>query len=667
MSSRRRPFTVDDLELHHKIVSTTCSADGALAVCAVKTVDREQDKHVERLWAFDAQGPRQLTHGSGQDQSPQLSPDGRTLAFVSDRSGKSQVHLLSLRGGEARQLGNFPLGVSSIAWSPDGSFLLASAAVQVDPDLRGARPKGAPGKRKAKVELAWRLPYKTDGVGYIMSREIHLFRLDLASGDAEQLTDGAFDVHGFEVSPDGGRVAYVRTREGRYAHRTDLWTCGIDGSGHRQLTQDLATVMQPHWSPDGSRIAVTGAEREGDARSRFWLCPSNGGKALPLGDESVEPASGEAYRWHPDGTALLFARAHRGRHRPALLQVADGQAIDAQWPDRQLSAFAIAGEKLFYCVDHPSLPSELWSCSLDGAGERRLSRFNAWWDERTRIEAQVRSFSVPDGKGGQEQVEGWLIRPADVRDAGPLLNDVHGGPASYALMDFETNVYWQVLCSRGWSVLALNAAGSASYGPEFCDRLAGRWGELDLPQHLAAVRALQDDGVCDDRVAICGKSYGGYLSGYAIGNCDRFRAAVVMAPVGNIETHYGTSDGGYYADPLYMDAAPEFDRELARTLSPMRYMEAARTPTLFMQGTDDERCPKCQSEELFVSMYRAGKAHAELVLYPGENHAFLAGGKPSCRADAAERIAAWVTAHAGEAQDEPGAARAEERQESVAR
>lgn len=448
MPSKRRPFKVDDLDLHHKIVFTTCSADGALAVCAVKTVDRDQDKHVERLWAFDAEGQRQLTLGDWLDQSPQLSPHGATLAFVSNRSGKSQVHLLSLAGGEAPQLGDFPLGVSSIAWSPDGSFLLATAAVQVDPDLRGARPKGAPKQRKAKVELAWRLPYKTDGVGYIMSREIHLFRLHLATGDAEQLTDGAFDVFGFEVSPDGGRVAYVRTREGRYAHRTDLWTCELDGSGHRQLTHELATVMQPCWSPDGSRIAVAGAEREGDAQSRFWLCPSNGGRALPLGDESVEPVSGEAYCWRPDGKALVFARAHRGRHRPALLQVADGQAIDAQWPDRQLSAFAIAGEKLFYGVDHPSLPSELWSCSLDGTDERRLSRFNVWWDERTGIEAQVRSFSVPDGKGGREQVEGWLIRAAGAQEAGPLLNDVHGGPASYALMDFETNVYWQPVFAR---------------------------------------------------------------------------------------------------------------------------------------------------------------------------------------------------------------------------
>jgi len=325
---------------------------------------------------------------------------------------------------------------------------------------------------------------------------------------------------------------------------------------------------------------------------------------------------------------------------------------DVQWPDRQLSAFAASDELAFYCVDHPGCPSELWSCSLDGSNERRLSHFNAWWDERIEVKAEMREFTVPDGEGGQETIEGWLIRAADAPGGGPLLNDVHGGPAAYALMDFETNVFWQVLCSRGWSVLALNAVGSASYGPEFCQRLAGRWGELDLPQHLAAVQALLDEGVCDERVAISGKSYGGYLSGYAIGNTQLFRAAVVMAPVGNIETHYGTSDGGYYADPLYMDAAPKFDRELARKLSPMRHVEKSQTPTLFMQGADDERCPKCQSEELFVSMYRAGRAHAELVLYPGENHTFLAEGKPSCREDAADRIISWITTHVEATPDE---------------
>jgi dipeptidyl aminopeptidase/acylaminoacyl peptidase len=115
--------------------------------------------------------------------------------------------------------------------------------------------------------------------------------------------------------------------------------------------------------------------------------------------------------------------------------------------------------------------------------------------------------------------------------------------------------------------------------------------------------------------------------------------------VGNIETHYGTSDGGYYADPYYMESDENFDRELAKKLSPMAQVERATTPTLFMQGADDERCPKCQSEELFVSLMRAGDTPTELVLYPGEDHHFLGDGTPSVREDAARRIIDWITQH----------------------
>jgi dipeptidyl aminopeptidase/acylaminoacyl peptidase len=168
-----------------------------------------------------------------------------------------------------------------------------------------------------------------------------------------------------------------------------------------------------------------------------------------------------------------------------------------------------------------------------------------------------------------------------------------------------------------------------------------------LPQHISAVRQLQAEGVCDDRVAVAGKSYGGYLSSWATGHTDLFKAAVVMAPVGNIETHYGTSDGGFYADPFYVHSQPRFNRRIARELSPLQYIEQSTTPTLFMQGKDDERCPKCQSEELFVSLYRAGDTPCELVLYPGETHSFLGTGTPSCRQDASERILGWVQSFVG--------------------
>jgi dipeptidyl aminopeptidase/acylaminoacyl peptidase len=651
----KQPFAVQDLYLHSKVMEADGTRTGDVVARTVRSVDRESNKYISCIWQFSADGAqgKQLTHGPGLDNSPQWSPDGKRLAFLSSRSGSTQVHLIERDGGEARQAGNFASGVSDLRWTPDGKSLLVTAAVPTDPDLRGGRPSGPVPQRDPEApEIAWRLPYKADGVGYMLKREIRLFCLDARSGECVQLTDGPFDVMGFDMSPNGKHIAYVRTREGRFAHRTDLWVCDADGTRHRRLSQDHAVVMNPLWSPDGRWIAFSGSVKEGDALAGVWLADFSSGAIRPLGGDAVEAASGEPLHWSQDGKSLLLVRAWRGRHQLVSLGVPDGEVTVLAGGDRQLAAFACSAGHLFYCVEHPSLPSELWCAKLDGQHEKKLSDFNPWWKERADIEAQIRSFQVPDGKGGTETIEGWLIRATDAKKPTPLLNDVHGGPAAYALMDFDSNVFWQVLCSQGWSVLALNAVGSGSYGREFCERLAGHWGEYDFPQHLEAIEQLQRAGDCDERVAISGKSYGGYLSGWAIGQSTMFRAAVVMAPVGNIETHYGTSDGGYYADPFYMGTAPRFDRRLARKLSPLQYVERAKTPTLFMQGKDDERCPKCQSEELFVSLMHAGETAAELVLYPGEDHSFLSEGKPKCREDAATRIVEWIHEHSAQAVEE---------------
>jgi dipeptidyl aminopeptidase/acylaminoacyl peptidase len=647
MAHMPKPFRVDDLYLHLKVTELEAAPDGGSCACTVQSVDRAQDDYVSCIWslALDGSSRRQLTRGPGRDRSPRWSPDGRQLAFLSDRGDSVAVHLLPADGGEASALGKLPGAVSDLRWTPDGSALVVACAVPVDPDWRGARPNGRqPRQRKVQPEVAWKLPYKSDGIGFMLTREIHLFRLDAHSGEHRQLTDGPFDVLAFGIAPNGRHLAHVRTREGRFAHRSDLWVCDADGSRARRLTQDFATVMRPVWSPDGLWLAFCATVEEGDAQTNLYLLEFASGRVRRLGDPDLQVADPESVHWAPDSRSLLFVRQHRGRHHVVRIAVAD-EALDVVVAgNRQLGAFVPAGDTLVYTVDHPAQPSEVHACPADGT-ERQVSDFNPWWKDRTPILAETWEFQVPDGRGGSETIEGWLIRAEGRSGPLPLLNDVHGGPASYALLDFETNVYWQVLCSRGWAVLALNAVGSASYGREFCERLEGHWGEYDLPQHLAAVQQLRDEGVCDARVAIAGKSYGGYLSAWAIGHTTLFRAAVVMAPVGNIETHYGTSDGGYYADPYYMGTQGGFDRQLALELSPMAHVEKATTPTLFMQGAADERCPKCQSEELFVSLMCAGQTRSELVLYPGEDHHFLGEGTPSVREDAAERIIDWVSTH----------------------
>jgi dipeptidyl aminopeptidase/acylaminoacyl peptidase len=258
------------------------------------------------------------------------------------------------------------------------------------------------------------------------------------------------------------------------------------------------------------------------------------------------------------------------------------------------------------------------------------------------LHVSYRSFQVPDGEGGTEQVDAWLVRCPGCAESTPWLADVHGGPASYALLAYTSHPYWQALASRGWGIVALNPVGSSSYGRRFSSRLRGRWGELDLQQHLAVLKQLQEEGQSDERLAIAGKSYGGYLSAWAIGQTSLFRAAVVCAPVTNLETHYGTSDSGYYADPYSMRGEPFIDRGQSQRLSPMKHVQNARTPTLLLQGKDDERCPKAQSEELFVTLMCCGDTPAELVMYPGGSHHFFEQGKPSHRLDATTRLMAWV-------------------------
>jgi len=222
------------------------------------------------------------------------------------------------------------------------------------------------------------------------------------------------------------------------------------------------------------------------------------------------------------------------------------------------------------------------------------------------------------------------------------LVDIHGGPASYVLFDHEAQAYWPVLWSQGWAILALNAVGSASFGRRFSDRLNGRWGELDLPQHIAAVQQLQEEGVADDRLMAIGKSYGGYLTAWAIGHTSIFKAAVVLAPVANIGAHWGTSDSGYYSDPYSMAGDRSDTYDTMRRLSPVHYADKITTPALLLQGEKDERCPKSQIEELFVALKRGKSKSSELVIYPGESHKFTAQAKPSYRTDIVQRIADWA-------------------------
>lgn len=639
-------FEATDLLLHQTVSDIQCSYEEGLAACSVSSLQREQDSATSSLWIFPADGSPawQMTRGVSSDICPRWSPDGQQLAFISDRAGDNQVFVIARAGGEARQVSRIDGQAAGFEWTADGKSVLVTAALRVDPNLRGARAQpGAALPPENGPQVIWRLGYKADGLGYTLDREIHLFRVDVASGEARQLTDGPFNVRSAQASVDGRRIVYSRTREADEAHRSDVWVMDSDGQGARQLTHGHAQVLFPRFSPDGRWIVFCGTLAEGDAQVRPWLIETATGEVRPLGDDSIEISTeGDNLQFvGQDSARVLGIVARRGVQEIVEISVPEGQVTLRMGGERQLSQLACARDFLVYAAHSPVQPMEVHRCRADASDEKCLSSLNAWWQDRPRASFERRQFEVPDGSGGTEVIDGWLIRPAGAKGATPLLLEVHGGPAGFVPFAYGPIAYWSMLWSQGWSILALNAVGSASYGREFSDRLRGRWGELDLPQHLCAVQTLQGEGLADERVAVAGKSYGGYLACWAVGHTEVFRAAVAAAPISQIEAHWGSSDSGYYSDAYAMRS--DQDVALMRRLSPLEYLRGARIPTLLLQGAEDERCPRAQAEAAFVALRRGGNRDCEMVIYPQCGHQFTAQGRPSQRMDAIQRIVDWVT------------------------
>lgn len=436
-----QPFEATDLLQHKTISDLSFSWDQSLAACSVSAVNQVSGQANSTLWIYPANGsaPWQMTSGAAFDNHPRWSPDGLQLAFLSDRAGPTQLFLISRNGGEARQLGSLEGSVSDFEWSPDGRRLLVLVSLRVDPNLRGARAEPHAGEPPENgPQVIWKLPYKADGLGYTLDREIHLFSVNVDSGQARQLTDGAFNVNSARVSPDGRRIVYSRSREGDASHRSDVWIMDVDGSNPRQLTSEHAQVLFPVWSPDGRWLVFSGTLEEGDALVRLWCIALDSGQVQPLGDDSIEIA-GEATSVQFAGKDSARVRAllsRRGVQALAEISVPEGQIRWLVQGERPLSQLGVSSEHLIYTAESPVHPMELYCCSHDGSEERCLSDLNPWWRERPKATYQRHAFDVPDGQGGSERVDGWLIRPEGAQGATPLLLDVHGGPASFALFAF---------------------------------------------------------------------------------------------------------------------------------------------------------------------------------------------------------------------------------------
>ncbi|WP_133501452.1 S9 family peptidase [Cognatilysobacter terrigena] len=636
--------TTDDIYRHRHLQDLSASPHHTHVVVVMSRANRDSDSYRSTAWQFDTapdapRGARRLTSPDFNARSIQVAPDGQRVAFISQRDPKAgpQAQMIRLDGGEAEAITNTKDPISSlIAWSADGTKLLALQSVKWKEDERDDP------KAKNRPIVVRYLPYKLDGSGTKTGERTRLVSIDARSGDITPLVEGDFDVSDAIWSPDGSRLAFSRKRDGAQRHQADLWLADADGTNAHRVTTDLYSVSGIRFSPDGRRLAFGAGRIEGDSLVQLYVYDIESGRCTsPKGDDLE--LEGATVIWHRDGDRIATIASRRGLFEIAVLHVDSGEVTTLAHRLRHVTALAASGDGLVFVAASVRRLDEVHRIDWDGANERRLTAFNRkWFGERLRPRVSKRRFEVPDAKGGTETIEAFVLLPPKGDGPFPALVDFHGGPQSIALLDFASHVYWYPLIAKGYAVIAPNPVGSGSYGGEFARRLIGHWGEYDLPQVEAVLEQLRRQGVIGKSIGCYGKSYGGYLSAWSAAMSEMFEAAVVSAPVANLQSHGGTSDTGYYVTPYAMGAdLHECSKRYAR-LSPVEHAAKVDTATLLLNGQDDQRCPVGQCEELFANLIRAGHRECMMVVYPGGSHSLSGSGTPSHRVDYHERVVNWI-------------------------
>jgi dipeptidyl aminopeptidase/acylaminoacyl peptidase len=644
-----RPLVADDLYRLQEIADPQFSPDGQWIAYTVTSPDRAADADRTHVWlaSWDGRETRQATRSAAGEHAPRWSPDGRMLAFLSDRTDEKagdQIWLLDRAGGEAQQRSHFASAITGYAWSPDGKRIVFTAQVPAAPDEDPEKP--------APIVID-RLQFKSDDAGYLRGERSHLFLMDVASGTVTPLTEGAYDELHPAWSPDGTQIAFISKR-GADPDATNNWDLYLiapqPGAAARQLTtnpgadgdaDDAWLSGSPRFSADGKRIAYLAGGAPADlwyGLAQVGVIDTAGGRPAVLPTAALDRNTLEP-RWSPDGKWLYFRLEDDMSMVLARVRLADGHIERLTPSGGVVSEFALGPQGRVAVVHGTSLqPGEL--AVLERGGLRRLSHHNDAWLAGVDL-AAARPISA--ASTGGIAVHALLFEPQG-RAAGervPTLLRLHGGPVSQHQQDFDFQL--QLFAASGYAVVAPNPRGSTGRGYAYQRALFANWGAADVPDVLAITDRVVADGIADPaRLGVGGWSYGSILTNYVIAMDTRFKAATSGAGMANMLGGYGTDQ--YTRDWETELGLPWEHPDLWLKLSyAFLHADRIRTPTLFLCGADDFNVPLPATEQMYQAVRRVG-VPTQLVIYPGQHHQLA---RPGLRVDRLQRYLDWYRRYLG--------------------
>ena len=679
----KRPISAEDLFRINVVSDPQGSPDGRLVAYVVTTPSKEVDDYRSAIWIAPVDGgePWMLTAGAFRDTTPRWSPDGTTVAFVSNRplmrqpapedegesrdndkrdtesavekpkKNPSQIWTIAIAGGEARQLSAQRHGADAPAWAPDGATIAFTAQVD-DKDETGEEPV-------ADERVIRKIRYRFNGMGYL-DRFRHLFTIPAAGGEAMQLTIGDSNNGQPIWTPDGTTIVFVSNRrdDREQSSASTIFAIAGEGGEPRPLAPDDASFDSPSVSRDGSQVAFTGHldYRAGSSKTvRLWTVPIAGGEATnctPDYDRSIGDAGmSDVYfgaenrpEWQSNATVRALSSSD-GSTSIVDVDVNERSVRTVIGGQRRIMAFAPASDdRIVFAAGDMAHPFELFIADADGGNERQLTHHNAdFLDEVALSEPIALDVTSPDGTA----IQAWVLPPhgfekgANVKH--PLIVQIHGGPhAMYGHAMFHE---MQLMAAKGYAVAFSNPRGSVGYGEEFAATTRGRWGESDMPDVMATLEAALALGwVDEDRLGVTGGSYGGYLTNWIVGHTDRFKAAVTQRCVANFHSFFGTSDIGYDFGEHEFGGVPWADSAKLLTHSPISYVDHITTPLLIIHAEQDLRCPIEQAEQMFTALKYLDR-EVEFVRIPEENHDLSRNGTPSRRLARLHHLTGWFEKH----------------------
>jgi dipeptidyl aminopeptidase/acylaminoacyl peptidase len=641
----------DFFHLHH-VSDPQVAPDGRSVAFVVTDTLVAENRTNSDLWVISTSGgePRKITSAIRSDQHPRWSPDGRWIAFSSNRDGPYQVWVVSARGGEARKLTSISTQATRPEWSPDGKAIAFMSEVYpefssrpfAESDALNAGRNAAKARGPVRARVFDHLLYR-HWDHWVDGKRRHLFVVPIRNGgrglssitageprdvtpgdnDAVPTSDTFTEDDEYSFAPDGRSLVFAAPPEPvdtqAWSTNHDLFRVDLASGRKTRLTDNPAADCSPLFSPDGQLLAYRAQQRAGFESDRWQLMllelATGRRRSLTAGlDRSVEH-----FAWMPDGQKIFFHTADDGGE--SLWSVAtEGSAA----PVRMLAGGAnnevsISSDRrtLAYTHQRMNRPAEVMLWRVGESTPHALTHMNDAVLAKLDLPAPE---SVTVAGAGGTPVQMWILKPPGFV-AGrkyPLVFWVHGGPQGAWSDSWSSRWNAEIWAAQGYVLALPNPRGSTGFGQEFTDQISRDWSGKVMGDLFACLAYLEKQPYIDaTRMAAAGASYGGYVMNWFEGHTDRFRTIICHDGVYDLASMYGTTEELWFPD--WENGKPWETAESTIAASPSHYAANFRTPMLIFHNDFDFRVPTGQGMQLFTALQRQG-VPSRLVMFPDESH-----------------------------------------------